>query len=112
MSKKYKETRLRTIVKSLILRIIVFLIITLFVILILNGSIKEGIEVAFLDIGVELVTYYIYDRIWQKINWGIVEKEPNDPAKTYRNIKGPEISAISEISDISEEENKQIAFTI
>lgn len=83
--KKFKETKLRTIIKSLLLRVIVFLLITIIVFLI-GGTWEEGIGVALLDIGIELVTYYFYERIWQNISWGIVEKMPNDPDKTLYTI--------------------------
>ena len=88
MPRKFKETKCRTIVKTIILRIIVFSVITFFVV-IMGNSILEGIEIALLDIGIELVTYYFYERLWMKINWGIVEKELDDPAKTYNVIIPP-----------------------
>jgi uncharacterized membrane protein len=39
---------------------------------IMKESIIHGIEFAILDIIVEFLTHYIYDRIWLKIKWGIV----------------------------------------
>jgi hypothetical protein len=41
----------------------------------MKESIIHGIEFAILDIIIEFSTHYIYDRIWLKIKWGIVEKE-------------------------------------
>lgn len=82
MVQKYKETRIRTISKSIILRIIVFTIITIAVYFI-TDSFEQGFEVALLDIGIELAVHYIYERVWQKIGWGIVIKNDDDPAKTF-----------------------------
>ena len=91
MVQKFKETRLRTIIKTLILRFIVFIAITLVVVFILNGSLKEGFEIAILDIIIEIITHYFYERAWQKIGWGIIIKDPNDPNKTYTTIIIPSI---------------------
>ena len=89
MVQKYKETKLRTIVKSIILRIIVFCIITVAVYLI-TDSYTKGFEVALLDVGIELCVHYMYERIWQKIGWGIVIKEIDDPEKTFTVLPIPE----------------------
>lgn len=94
MVQKFKETKLRTIIKTLLLRTIVFITITLVIIFILNGSLREGFEIAILDIIIELITHYFYERIWQKIGWGVIIKEPNDPNKTYTTINIPQISPI------------------
>ena len=73
MPQKYKETKFRTITKGIVLRIIVFTIIT-FAVFLITDSYTEGIEVGFLDIGIELFVHYVYERIWQRIGWGIVIK--------------------------------------
>ena len=83
MVQKYKESIPRTIIKTLLLRIIVFTIITTVVIFLLDGSLTDGFEIGTLDIIVELFVHYIYDRVWQKIGWGVIIKDSNDPAKTY-----------------------------
>jgi uncharacterized membrane protein len=66
------ETKLRTFSKVILLRIIVFIIISFSTVFIMKESIIHGIEFAILDIIVEFLTHYIYDRIWLKIKWGIV----------------------------------------
>lgn len=86
---KFKETKLRSITKVLILRAIVFCTITFFVVVVLGESFTDGIGFAALDIGIEIATHYIYERIWQKIQWGIVIKDDNDPDKTYATIPKP-----------------------
>lgn len=84
-TKKYKETRKRTIIKGILLRIIDFFLMAI-IIMLIKGSFREGVEIALLDIGIEFGSYYIYERIWNKISWGIVLKDNGDPAKTYNEI--------------------------
>ena len=93
---KYKETKKRSITKVLLLRVIVFIVITFFVVVVFGETIEEGIGFALLDIGIEVVTHYVYERIWQKIEWGIVLKEENDPDKTYNVIMRPSLPNIVE----------------
>ena len=58
----------------------------------------NGIEFAMLDIIIEFLTHYIYDRIWLRIKWGIViENNDND-------IELPEYK--------EEEKPKSIIYTI
>ena len=75
---KIVETKTRTLAKALILRVIVFVIITLATVFIFRQSFLEGIEFAIMDIIIELLVHYVYDRIWGRIHWGItiVEDEP------------------------------------
>lgn len=100
---KLKETRLRTITKVILLRIIVFILIAIFVKILIGGSWTDGISLALLDVGIELVTHYIYDRVWQNISWGIIVKEPDDPNKTYKII---EVNLESIVEEGKEEEEK------
>lgn len=89
MVQKYKETKLRTIAKGILLRLIVFIVITL-VVSWITGSYLESIQIALFDIVVELIIHYIYERVWQRIGWGIVIKDSNDPAKTFAVLPVPE----------------------
>ena len=73
---KYTETKLRTFTKSIILRVIVFTIITLSTVFIFGQSFMEGIEFGIMDIIIELSVHYGYERIWLGIEWGMVEMEP------------------------------------
>ena len=108
MSKiKVRETKLRTAVKTILLRIIVFTIITLFVIFFMDGSVRDGIEIGVLDIIIELITYFVYERIWMKISWGIIIKQPNDPNKTYNVIDVPQPIQEENPNIIQEEPQEQ-----
>ena len=76
-NRKYKETIKRTIIKTLLLRVIVFICISIFVIFILGEGFVESIEFALLDIFIEVVIHYIYERLWTRISWGIKESIEN-----------------------------------
>lgn len=67
---KVSETILRTIIKTLLLRVLVFITIMFFVVVILQESFLDGIQFGILDIIIELFVHYIYERIWLKISWG------------------------------------------
>jgi uncharacterized membrane protein len=69
------ETQIRTFLKVIILRIIVFIIISLSTVFIFKQSLLHGMEFAVLDVIVEFLTHYIYDRVWIRIKWGLIEKE-------------------------------------
>lgn len=66
------ETKIRTLTKAIILRLIVFTVISLFVYFVYNDPITKGFQIAIFDIFIELFTYYIYERLWGKISWGII----------------------------------------
>tara|TARA_B110000285_G_C14959136_1_gene530736 strand:+ start:243 stop:518 length:276 start_codon:yes stop_codon:yes gene_type:complete len=68
-------TKKRTLLKIILLRIIVFVIISISTVFIFKQSLIDGIEFAILDVIVEFLTHYIYDRVWLKIKWGLIEKE-------------------------------------
>jgi len=76
MTKKYIDSQLRSLVKALNLRLNVFIITTI-IILYNGGTIIQSLELSVLDICVELIIHYIYERIWQRINWGLVEEKIN-----------------------------------
>ena len=72
---KIIESKTRTLAKALILRVIVFVIITLATVFIFRQSFLEGIEFAIMDIIIELLVHYVYDRVWIGIHWGITIEE-------------------------------------
>ena len=72
---KYKETKLRTFTKAILLRVIVFSIITVTTVYVFGQGIIEGLEFAILDVIIELLVHYVYDRFWIGIEWGLEEEE-------------------------------------
>lgn len=69
-----EESKTRSIVKAIILRVIIFILTSIYILLINNGTFATCIELSVLDVCVELVTHYIYERVWQKIHWGKIKK--------------------------------------
>lgn len=67
-----RETRKRTLVKSIIYRI--FIILTVWLMLVFMG--QESEESLIVSVVANIgwtIAYYFYDRIWLKIKWGIEE---------------------------------------
>lgn len=88
----YKESKRRTIVKSLLWRIIGVIWTWLgayFIILLIPKSMKKASIIATLIViyhhSTRLIMYYFYERIWATINWGIFG--PDDIEETI-SIKG------------------------
>ena len=74
---KYTETKLRTLTKALLLRVIVFTIITLSTVYFFEQSFLEGLEFGIMDIIIELCVHFGYDRVWLCIELGVIEiKQP------------------------------------
>ena len=90
------ETKKRTFCKVILLRIIIFILISISTVIIFKQSIMNGIEFAILDIIIEFLTHYIYDRIWLKIKWGIIIENNDSQLPEYQ----------------EEEKQKSIIYTI
>jgi ABC-type lipoprotein release transport system permease subunit len=83
------ETKKRTFCKVTLLRIIVFILISISTVIIFKQSIMNGIEFAMLDIIIEFLTHYIYDRIWLRIKWGIVIENNDIELPEYKEEEKP-----------------------
>ena len=70
---RFTETKTRTLLKAIILRFIIFILTTI-VVLLNGGTFMQSIELCMLDVCLELGTNYVYERIWQYIDWGIVQE--------------------------------------
>jgi uncharacterized membrane protein len=63
------ETRVRSLVKTVIYR--VWVLLTTFIMLVLTGQTLESAVVPTLIINaVWMLSFYCYDRIWARISWG------------------------------------------
>jgi len=72
MSHEARETRARSVVKALGHRILMTL--TGFLIVYLTtGSISISILFLIVNSAVGIVIYFLWERIWAKIRWGIVK---------------------------------------
>jgi len=63
------ETRLRSLVKTVIYRI--WVLITTYIMLLITGQTLESALIPTLTINaIWMTSFYVYDRIWARIAWG------------------------------------------
>jgi len=63
------ETRVRSLVKTIIYR--VWVLITTFLMLVITGQTLESAVIPTLAINaIWMTSFYVYDRIWARITWG------------------------------------------
>lgn len=67
-----KETRTRSLVKSLIWRAIA-LFVTYLVAWLLTGNIETSILIALIANFLKTILYYVLERIFQRVEWGLLE---------------------------------------
>ncbi len=65
----FYETKARSVVKTILWRIIATLI-TWSVIYFYTGKLSESIEITVVAALIGMTIYYIYERVWNKIQWG------------------------------------------
>lgn len=69
---KLKETRTRSIVKAIIWRVIA-LAITYSIVWLFTGSIETSIIIALLANLLKTVLYYALERLFQRVEWGLIK---------------------------------------
>jgi uncharacterized membrane protein len=69
MSMIYSETKTRTIVKTILWRIVATLI-TWGTIYAYTGELNESIKITIVAALIGMTAYYIYERVWNKVQWG------------------------------------------
>ena len=72
------ESRRRSIVKSLSWRFFA-LIITAVLGGMITGSVRMGLAIGGADLVVKLGTYYVHERLWQRVRWGLLAPETTGP---------------------------------
>jgi len=87
-----KEGHARSIVKTLIWRIIATLI-TVLVVFVLTKKVALSLEVGGIALVVKLIFYYLHERVWNNISWG----KPKHP-----------LEDIPVRKDLSEEDKKKV----
>ncbi len=65
------ETRARSLAKTLIWRVVATLI-TWLTLYYYTGRLGESTKITLVAAGVAMVSYYLYERIWNSIGWGRV----------------------------------------
>ena len=64
-----RETRFRSVVKSITWRILA-VIITWTVVYSYTGNVGGSLKITITAAGVSIITYYFHERIWNNIEWG------------------------------------------
>lgn len=67
---KMIELRRRSIIKGVTWRVTAT-IITIIIVFLFTGEIKLALGVGLIEAIAKLVLYYIHERIWNKISWGV-----------------------------------------
>ena len=70
----FYETQTRTLTKTILWRIVATLI-TLGTIYFYTGELNESIKITIVAALIGMTAYYIYERIWNKIQWGKTEEQ-------------------------------------
>ena len=82
---KFNEAHKRTIGKSVSWRIIITLV-QIINGLIVTGSLAFGIQMASLGAAVNIVLYWVHERVWNKIQWSREQAGSTYSEKWYRSI--------------------------
>jgi uncharacterized membrane protein len=69
----FYETQSRTVIKTILWRIVVTLI-TWSTIYYYTGQLKESVKITIVAAIIGMTAYYIYERVWNKIQWGKKEE--------------------------------------
>ena len=69
----FRETKARTLVKTIVWRIVATLI-TWGVVYFYTGELTESIEITIVAAIIGMTAYYIYERIWNRIRWGKINE--------------------------------------
>jgi len=71
------EKPIRSIVKALSWRITATIITTI-ISLIITTRIEFALSIGLIDLGIKLCVYYLHERLWNKITFGLHKKYPPD----------------------------------
>ena len=68
-----RQTHIRSITKGIIWRFIATITTTL-IAFIITGEVVLAFEIGLTEFLIKILFYYIYERIWLKINWGMISE--------------------------------------
>ena len=75
--KEMKETIKRSLLKSLTWHSVAFAILVC-VVLILDHDIVVALEVGAIDGSIKLISHFMFERGWNRIEWGYIQESNND----------------------------------
>jgi len=67
------ETHTRTLVKTVVWRIIATCV-SVGIVYSFTGALKQSVEISLTGALIGMVTYYLHERFWNKVQWGRIEK--------------------------------------
>jgi len=85
---KLKETFKRTVVKTLIWRVIAILTTIILAVLLYN-DLQKAATLGLADNIIKLVIHFIFERIWNKILWGFEEVEVDVESESEFSVEVP-----------------------
>ena len=76
MQTKYQEKHVRSIAKAITWRVLATLT-TIVLVYIFTKNIVLSFSVGVLEVVVKMIVYYLHERAWSRISWGIKVKNIN-----------------------------------
>jgi adenylylsulfate kinase len=70
------ESHKRSIVKGITWRFVAS-VTTMLVVFIVTGNLALVASVGVVDVTLKIIFYYLHERFWGKVHWGILGTEPN-----------------------------------
>ena len=74
ITRRPHEARLRAIVKTLCYRALM-VVVTVVVAWAVTGSVTDAINIGVVTNVIKTGTYYAYERLWNRISWGVTPPE-------------------------------------
>lgn len=71
-----KESHVRSVAKGVTWRIIASLT-TMAVVFIVTGNLALVASVGVVDVSLKVLFYYLHERVWGSVRWGLLGIEPN-----------------------------------
>lgn len=70
------ETHKRSIIKGITWRIIAS-VTTMTVVFVVTGNLVLVASVGLVDVSAKVLFYYLHERVWGKVHWGLLGTEPS-----------------------------------
>ncbi len=69
------ETHTRSIVKGVTWRFVAS-VTTMIVVFVVTGDLSLVLSVGLVDISLKVLFYYLHERFWGRVHWGVIGVEP------------------------------------
>ncbi len=75
------ESRTRSVVKGITWRVVAS-VTTMMVVFVVTGDLALVASVGFVDVTIKIIFYYLHERFWGRVHWGVLGTEPHLGATT------------------------------